>query len=131
LGALQLTSLIPQEKDIQATILEYLHWDRRVQWAERFNVGASKSEYIDRQGRTRRYFVRWAPVGTPDILGMLQGGFLLGIECKRQDGRVRPAQRAFLERIRAGDGLAILARSVEDVSRALDQFDRTRLHAPD
>ena len=115
-----------KEKDIQAAILDYLQWDQRVQWAARFNVGASPSEYVDKQGRRKRYFVRWAPTGTPDILGMLKGGFLLGIEVKRPAGRVRPAQRAFLDAIADGQGLAIVARSVRDVIRDLDQFCQAR-----
>ena len=125
-AAFKLSPPMLKEKDIQAAILDYLQWDQRVQWAARFNVGASPSEYVDKQGRRKRYFVRWAPTGTPDILGMLKGGCLLGIECKRPDGRVRPAQRAFLDAIADGQGLAIVARSVGDVIRDLDQFCQAR-----
>ena len=57
---------------------------------------------------------------------MLKGGFFLGIECKRADGRLRPQQKQFLADIQAGNGLAIIARSVDDVIREINRFWQAR-----
>ena len=109
----------PTEAQVLNAVLRYLKRDARVAWAERFNTGAHAIE-----GSTGRRFVRYAFKGCPDILGQLVTGHFLAIEVKRP-GRSATAseeQQAFLARVTANGGCAILARSIDDVQSALDDF---------
>ncbi len=117
-----LTPLEPREHDIQGSILVYLAWDNRVAWAHRFNIGAHAITTTDPAGQVKRRFVRYAFPGCADILGQLVTGHFLAIEVKRRGGCVRPLQRAFLEQVRRGGGLALLARSIPEVQAGLDHF---------
>jgi len=56
--------------------------------------------------------------GVADILGIWQGK-PLAIEVKSARERLTPEQRLFLERFRAEGGISILARSIDDVEKAL------------
>jgi hypothetical protein len=57
--------------------------------------------------------------GSADILGLLPGGRFLAVECKAQDGRLSPEQRQFLEDIKALGGMAIMAKSWQEIDQAL------------
>jgi hypothetical protein len=57
--------------------------------------------------------------GVSDILGCYRGK-LLCIEVKREGGRLSPYQETFLGAVRAEGGIAIVARSVEDVIKGLN-----------
>lgn len=57
--------------------------------------------------------------GQPDIMGVLLGGRLLGIEVKAEHGRQTSEQIAFQRMMERFGGLYILARSVEDVETSL------------
>ncbi len=59
--------------------------------------------------------------GVSDILGCYRGR-LLAIEVKAPKGHLSVKQRAFLERVQAEGGIAVVARSVEEVMKALDQI---------
>jgi len=60
--------------------------------------------------------------GISDILGVLPDGRFLAVECKRpHGGTVSTAQSVFLGRIRGSGGLALVARSVEEVVTALTE----------
>lgn len=65
-------------------------------------------------------FMRFAFPGCSDILGMLKTGKFLAIEVKSSDGEATDDQAAFLAAVNAHGGVGILARSVDDVLRALD-----------
>jgi hypothetical protein len=106
------------ESAVQDAILRYLRFERRVAWAHRFNTGA----HVIEDAAGRRY-VRYAFPGCSDILGQLVNGAFLAIECKTARGRARPEQIAFLAQVEASGGLAILARSIDDVRDALDAFE--------
>lgn len=114
--ALRLRALDATEAQILASILAYLRRDRRVAWVERFNVGAARVAQAD--GRER--FVRFAFRGCSDLLGQLTDGRLLAIEVKTRVGRVRPEQEAFIARVRDGQGVGLIARSVDDVVAAIN-----------
>jgi hypothetical protein len=61
-------------------------------------------------------------VGSSDLIGLTRDGRFLAIECKRgRGGVVTPEQTQFLDTIRAMGGVAILARSGEDVTKALTE----------
>lgn len=74
----------------------------------------------------RRRLVYFGHVGTPDILGILRGGRWLGIECKTGGAVLNTDQRVFRKMVEGLGGLFIVARSVEDVDRALAEVGLTR-----
>jgi hypothetical protein len=118
---LRLTTLEPTEAQTQAAILQYLTMDPRVAWARRFNTGAAVVEGVGPGGRPSRRFVRYAFPGCADILGQLRGsGRFLAIEVKAPKGRATQEQTDFLQQVIDGGGVAVIARSIEDVRDALD-----------
>ena len=109
----------PREHDTVRAILQLLHAHRIPAW--RVNTGATKIG-----GR----FIRLGAVGMADIIGVLPNytgaraqrwipGRFLGIEVKSTAGTVTPAQQSFLDQVNAAGGRAFVARSVDDVVRAL------------
>jgi hypothetical protein len=103
------------ERDILAAVLELLARHPRVAWAKRMNSGVTN--YRDKTGEQR--WVRYGFPGCPDIVGQLRTGQMLGIECKSDTGRPTDEQQAVLDTINAAGGLAFVARSVDDVWKAL------------
>lgn len=96
------------ESDIQRNILSYLATRGIVAW--RTNAG-----YIKRN-------VKLAPSGTPDIIGYLPNGRLLGIEVKRPKGKVSDSQQAWLDRAEQAGCAVMVARSVEEVVRQMEAW---------
>lgn len=101
------------EADILKSVIRFLKIHPSVAWAERMNVGA---QAID--GR----FVRYGFPGCSDIIGQIMDGRFLAIECKATRGRVTAAQEAFLGAVAKAGGVALVARSVEDVAGVLDRM---------
>lgn len=101
----------PKEQDLVAQVLAYLALRRVFAW--RANSGATK---------IGPRFVRFASIdGVSDVLGVLpRGGRFLACELKTPRGRLRGSQRAFLAQVEAMGGLAVVARSLDEVRRALD-----------
>ena len=99
------------ESEIQAAILEYLKHCTDVAFAHRQNTGQTK--YVDRHGEER--WVRYGWVGCSDIIGFMTDGRFLAIECKSARGGASDDQIKFLQTVSAAGGVAILARSVDDV----------------
>ena len=60
--------------------------------------------------------------GIPDIIAIYRGR-TLAIECKSAKGRVSKEQDAELRAIEEAGGIAIIARSLEDVLRGLRPLD--------
>jgi len=94
-------------------VLKALKAHPAVSWCERMTSGAARVD-----GR----FIRFGFTGCPDVLGMLRDGRLLGVEVKGPLGKLRPEQAVFLERVRAGGGVAFVARDLRDVHRELNQL---------
>jgi hypothetical protein len=73
--------------------------------------------------------------GCADILGILPGGRFLAVECKAVHGRLSPEQREFLADIKSLGGLAIVAKSWQDIDQALREAgyvnDGPLFEAPD
>jgi hypothetical protein len=109
------------ERDVLAAVLELLEHHPRVAWCRRFNTGATKFTGAD--GKTR--WVSFAFRGCSDVLGQLRPvppnpiGAFLAIECKRDGEKPTEEQAAFLDTVSAAGGTAFVARSVDDVMRAL------------
>lgn len=98
-----------------AALVEVLHALRThpaVAWCERMNSGAA---------RMGARFVRFGWPGCPEVLGQLKDGRLLGVEVKGPTGKLRPAQVVFLDRVRAANGVAFMARDLRDVRRELKE----------
>lgn len=91
-------------------VLKALRAHPLVSWCERMNSGAA---------RIGSRFVRFGWTGCPDLLGQMKDGRLLGVEVKAANGKLRPEQVLFLERIRAAGGVAFVARDCRDVLRQL------------
>jgi hypothetical protein len=64
-------------------------------------------------------FMSFGLKGSSDILGVIPGGRFLAVEVKAPDGRVSPEQREFLADIKNMGGLAIVAKSFQDIDNAL------------
>lgn len=78
----------------------------------RRNTGAAK--------RRGGGLVRFGLPGMSDITGILApSGKVIEIECKTSTGRLTQAQENWLAMIRKFGGIAVVARSVEDVRMAL------------
>lgn len=87
-------------------VLHALRVHPQVAWCERMNSGQ-----VEIEGRHLR--AGW--VGAPDVLGQLKDGRLLAVECKSATGRLTGPQRDFLSRVAAANGVAFVARSIDDV----------------
>lgn len=112
----KLTRPEPLEADIQSAILRALKVHPAVAWAGRFNSGAQ----VIGEGKARR-FVRFSTVkGLSDIVGQLMDGRFLAIEVKRPSGKVTDEQQAFLSMVQKSNGVAFVARSVQQVWDQLD-----------
>lgn len=105
--------LEPLEKDIQSAILKFLQLHRVFAWRQ--NSGAMTGSY---KGKSR--FVRFTSItGVSDIIGMTHNGRFIAIEVKRKNGKLRPEQEQFIDKVNQNGGLAFVARSVDDVETAL------------
>lgn len=83
---------------------------RLVDWF-RNNVGQDQQTHV-------RYGV--GGVGGADLIGILRGsGRFVACEVKGPKGRASEDQLRFLERVKRSGGIAVLARSVDDVLEAL------------
>lgn len=103
------------EKAIENAILSFL-------WAEK--IYCWKNETQGTFDPIRKTFRKHPnkKKGVSDILGILPDGRFLAIEVKSKVGRLSPDQKAFIEDIVARDGIAFVARSIEDVQRHMAYY---------
>jgi hypothetical protein len=116
------------EKEIQQAGLQLLKHHPRVAWCVRQNTGAGyvldarKYHALVAAGYLKpsdARFMRFGFPGAGDATGQLIGGARLEVEFKSDRGVVTDEQQAVHEAVNAAGGLAIIARSVDDVLRAL------------
>lgn len=100
-----------KEKDIVNACIQYLVL--KGYEVIRNNTGAA---VIESNGRKR--LVRFGFPGSSDIIACSKDGRFVAVECKTEKGKLTEAQKAFLERIRKNNGIAIVARSVDDLVNA-------------
>lgn len=100
------------EAIVLSSVLHYLRARRGVAWIMRMNTGAMKLD-----GR----FMRFGVKGCSDIIGQMQDGRFLAIECKSAEGRCTREQQAFLDRVKRHGGIAGVARSIDDVDDILEE----------
>lgn len=113
---LRLTKPEPMEAQVLKAVLALLARHPRVAWAHRFNTGQGM---LTRGNGRNSQWIKFGFPGCPDILGQLRDGRALAVECKRPSGEATDVQTAFLECVRANGGVAVVARSVDDVMEAL------------
>lgn len=116
------------EADVLAAVLELLRLHPHVAWARRSNTGSGyllrSDVYRDlvAAGHLQSNTARWMQFGVKggaDVSGMLRGGRLLQVECKSDRGKLSADQEVFGQAVNGGGGLWLVARSVDDVMRAL------------
>lgn len=109
------------ESDIQRAILAALTL-RRI-WCWRVNSGAM----VVGEGAGRR-FVKLAPPGTPDILGVLPDGTgrMFGFEVKTATGKQSVAQIAWHKRADASGVRYRVVRSVAEALAAIDEWNTSQ-----
>lgn len=108
------------ERDILAAIRVYLRQRHVTHWRVPTTGQVSSHTASGFQHNPAR--------GMPDLLCIL-GGQFLGIEVKTATGRLRPAQVAFRDAVHHAGGLYLVARSVDDVQRLLDEEWETMAEA--
>lgn len=99
----------PLEKEIQASILDYLKLKRIFCWRNNSGMQFLPSA----NGKMRA--IRIGLPGSADILGITNDGRFLAIEVKRPGGKARPEQQEFLDAISSRGGLAFVATSLDEV----------------
>ena len=98
------------EKEIENQILEYLNHLGLYCWKNQ-SVGV----WDQRKKIYRRPMNKFHRNGVADILGILPDGRLLAIEVKSAKGRLSDHQKEFLKNVEDNNGLAIVARSLDDL----------------
>lgn len=93
-----------KEKDIQATIIEYLKLKGIFHY--RNNTGA----FIDQN----KHLYRFGAIGSPDIV-VVKDGLYIGIEVKTPHGTQSETQIKFQKELERAGGQYVLARSVDDI----------------
>ena len=111
----RLTPPEPREAQVLRAVLQVLAHHPRVAWAHRMQSGAGR---LVRKGGASQ-FLRFGFPGCPDVLGQLRTGQVLAVECKRPSGKTTDEQAAFLRLVADHGGVALVARSADDVVAAL------------
>lgn len=104
-----------KESEVQRAILDYLGYGHVFHY--RNNSGAMMSTY---KGKER--FMRFGALGSPDIIAVV-GGRYIGIEVKGTGGRQNENQKEFQRQLEKAGGMYILASSVEDVDKGLNDLN--------
>lgn len=106
---------VKPEKLVEQQILIWLRSKKVFAWK---NV--TGGFYDSKIKRFRKQVSPFAINGSSDILGILPNGRFLAIECKSRYGKATPDQLMFIERINFSGGCAFVAKTLEDVQRALE-----------
>lgn len=101
-----------KEKIIENSILEYLA-HRNI-----FSFKVKSQGTFDPKKKEFRRPSKYYKRGTADILGIYEG-VPLAIEVKSEKGRLSIHQKIFLQEFKNNGGIAIVAKSLEDVERGL------------
>lgn len=107
----------PREGEVVKACIAYLQGRGAFVW--RNNTGAVKTD---------RRFIRYGHKGSADILGVMPGGRLIAVECKKPLGprggthgsEQSPEQVEFQREIEERGGLYVLARGVADLVKACE-----------
>lgn len=102
----------PAHGEILKSVLLYLKICRDVAWAAKFNSGTF--------AEGDRFIAANTAKGCSDILGQMADGRFLAVEVKTKSDTVKSHQQAFIDRINAFNGVAFVARSVDEVMIFID-----------
>jgi Holliday junction resolvase len=69
----------------------------------------------------KHFGCKFSKAGVPDLICCLNGKFI-GIEVKREDGKLSELQKFNLEQIKKAGGIGIVARSVQEVEECLNSM---------
>lgn len=103
--------IIPTEREISKSILEYLTLRKVFCW--RNNTGG----FLDK----RDHYYKFGKTGSGDILGLTKTGQFFSIEVKRPGKKPTDAQVEFMDRIAFNGGIAFVACSIDDVIQILEE----------
>jgi hypothetical protein len=110
-------SKVTPERVIEVQILRFLTLKRIYSWK---NVTGG---YFDPVRKIfRKQASPFAINGTSDILGVLPDGKFLAIEVKSKTGRPSPEQINFIDSVTKNNGIAFIARSIQDVQEKLREY---------
>jgi Holliday junction resolvase len=98
------------EKHVQREILNYLQANGYMAWKN--HLGGIRMG----GGRTT---VKNPARGAPDVFAV-KGGRFYGIEVKKPGGKVAAHQMEWLQRLRSHGGFAVIAESLEDCIRGIE-----------
>lgn len=87
------------------------------------NIENQIKKYLKSKGA---YYVKYfgnsfSQVGVPDLLVCYKGRFI-AIEVKNEKGKTSPLQDYNIKAIKQAGGISLVARSVEDVSKVIDNI---------
>lgn len=103
-----------RERFIKNSIIDFLRLKGIYCWNN-----ATTGIYDPKKKLFRALNSRYHVKGVSDVLGVLSDGRILAIEVKTKTGRLTDEQEVFIEEIRKRNGVAFVARSVDDVIREL------------
>ena len=115
-----------REKEIENLILEYLKLRNIFAWKNN-----TMGVYDKNRGTYRKNMNKYAINGVADILGVLPDGKFLAIEVKTPKGKVSPAQQNFLDRVNKENGLAFVARGLEEVVTKIKEYNNEQRRIKD
>lgn len=69
----------------------------------------------------KHFGCKFSRAGVPDLIACLNGRFI-AIEVKRTDGKLSELQKIHIQQIEDAGGIAIVARSVEEVQECLNSI---------
>lgn len=106
----------PLEREVLKACWQYLSHHPKVAWVTRINSGGTY--FSDGHGNDQ--FMRFNyKRGISDLIGQMKSGAFLAVECKREGASLEEHQRDFLNEVRAANGVAFVARCVEDCVKEL------------
>lgn len=87
------------------------------------NIENSIKRYLKSKGAycVKYHGNQFSQVGVADLLVCYKGRFL-AIEIKNETGKTSPLQDVNIELVKKAGGISFVARSVEDVSRVIDNI---------
>jgi len=107
------------EKDLQKGILDYLR---------SLKYEAFKFPSVGIYRKATDSYIRQPKRGISDIIACSPVGQFVAIEVKTKGNNASPEQLEFLNEIRKRGGIAILAYSLDDVIKALDDKNHNKIH---
>jgi len=104
------------ENAVTNEILEWLQWKGIYAWKNK-NIPT-----YDPRTKAFRRLGKYEIRGVSDILGIMQDGRSLAIECKTGYNKASEVQKEFIANIKKNGGIAFVAYGIDDVEKCLTQL---------